>query len=106
MIFWSAFVTVTLIVGAIGQEYVPSLDEYLLYPLPLREQLNIIDNFSVTNITTTPTRNQLPSKAQLMYYNYYSAVNYYYDLQNLTCEYCLKIKPDIANHTGKYTIQR
>lgn len=79
----------------------PPLDQYIFYPfLPLTSQLNIIDAIPITNAPTTPTSNKLPTLAQIKYYNYYAAVNYFYDLENLTCAYCLKIKPDIANHTG------
>lgn len=102
MIFLYIVVAVMMPPNVFGEDYTPELHEYLLYPLPLLPQLNVIDGLPITNVTTTPSKNRLPSKAQMMYYNYHSAVNYYYDLEHLTCEYCQKIKPDIANHTGEW----
>lgn len=83
-------------------DYTPELSSYVFNPLlPILSQLNVIDGIPITNVTTTPTSNSLPTKEQMKYYVYYTAVNWYYDLVNdFNCEYCLKIKPDIANYTG------
>lgn len=106
MILMCIFVTMMTLMGTLGVEYAYELEDYIFYPaLPLLNQLNVIDGLPITNVSTTPTSNRLPTKAQMMYYNYYSAVNYYYDLENLTCYYCQKIKPDIADHKGM-TIDR
>lgn len=87
--------------GTLGQDYTPELSDYVFNPfIPVLSQLNVIDGLPITNTPTTPTSNHLPTKDQMMYYNYYAAVNYYYDLKNLTCAYCLKIKPDIADFKG------
>ncbi|KAJ6649733.1 Lipase [Pseudolycoriella hygida] len=97
-----AFVTL-MAIGAFGVDYTPDLEEYIFNPrLPLLSQLNIIDAIPLTNATATSTSNRFPTKEQIIYYNYYAAVNYFYDLQNLTCEYCEKIKPDIADHKVFY----
>ncbi len=104
MIVIHTFVAMLVLSGVSGVDYTPELTEYIFYPLlPFLNQLNVIDGFPVTNATTTmPTMNRLPTKDQMVYYNYYAAVNYYYDLENLTCYYCSKIKPDITNHTGNF----
>ncbi|XP_037050915.1 lipase-like [Bradysia coprophila] len=85
-------------------DYTPELSEYIFDPfLPIVNQLNVVDGIPITNATTTPTVNRLPTKDQMTYYVYYIAVNWYYDVINdFNCKYCLKIRPDIAHRTALF----
>lgn len=92
-----------LSLGANGEDYTPGSDEYFWkFLIPMLSPVNPFDGpASVSNVQTSASLNKLPTKKQMMYYNYYAAAAYYiYDLKDLSCEWCLKIKPDICDHKG------
>lgn len=66
--------------------------------------INVVDKpYTISNAAiTTPVNIQLPSLVQMMYYNYYTAsVNCPYQVQDLSCYYCDKIKNDITHYIRK-----
>jgi len=90
--------------GVFGENYTPGLDESVLQAfIPLLNPLNglLFDGpASISNARTAINKNKLPTLEQMQYYNYYAASMYYpYDHHDLSCEYCLKYKDDVSNHT-------
>lgn len=103
MIFKLLIVTV-IASKAFGEQYTPGSNEYLLQAVnPVLHPLNglVFDGpASISNARpTTPNKNKLPTLEQMQYYNYYAASMYYgYDHHDLSCEYCLKYRPDVCHH--------
>lgn len=101
------YFVVLMALGAIGQEYyTPASDEYSNRRLnsslkPLVGDRGLDGPESISNAQTPMNQNQLPTLEQMNYYMYYAASTYYgYDLQNLSCEYCLKFRDDLDSHQG------
>ncbi|XP_037038368.1 lipase-like [Bradysia coprophila] len=95
------FCVIALASTALAEEYTPGSDEYLLNALvPLLSPLNAFDGPAyISNATTRPNKNTLPTVDQMMYYNYYAESAYYvYDHDDLTCDSCLEFKDDVTYH--------
>lgn len=100
---------ILMALGAFGEEYTPGTDKYLLQALvPFLNPLNglLFDGpANISSASTTASQHNLPNLEQMMYYNYYCASMYYgYGHADLSCEYCLKYKPDVFKHEGNRSI--
>lgn len=106
MILKLIFCAIVLASQALGEEFTPGSDQYLLNALsPLLSPLKdyVFDGPArISNAPTKTNKNTLPSLDQMMYYNYYSVAAYFpYDQDDLNCEYCLEFKDDVDYHRGK-----
>lgn len=85
--------------------YTPSADQLLLKDLlPL---LNIAGDlyldgpYSVSAAPIGPKAYKKPTKQQVRYYAYVATAPYFgYDLNDLTCEPCLRFRRDVYGHRG------
>lgn len=102
------FFIILMALGAIGEEdFIPEWDRNILSGLETLLKPFVGDSLfdgptSVCDGPTSANKHVLPTLDKLKYYMYFAASTYFsYDIEDLSCEYCLKFKDKVNNHTGE-----